>query len=253
MSENPDSPGLHGKLPSHGDFITRRLSRGFVEEWDGWLQRAIAASRAALGEGWLDIYLTSPIWCFALQAKVCGGRGWAGILMPSVDRVGRYFPLTLAVPLANATPASAVAAAGWFESARNLALSSLEQEGFSLDAFDAAVAGLGALQIGETEAASAFPWRDRTARQGLCLPMDAERGPQDSLLALVHGLLESQFGGYSLWWSEGSAQVAPSLLLASGLPAPEAFTAMLDGQFRPDYWLLNTQGGSPGAAERLLV
>ena len=91
--------GFFGKIPSHGDFVTRNLPRDFLDGWDAWLQRAIAQSKSELGDAWLDTYLTSPIWRFVLVPGVCGEKGWAGILMTSVDKVGRYFPLTIASSL----------------------------------------------------------------------------------------------------------------------------------------------------------
>ena len=45
VSAATEPPGLYGKLPARGDFVTRRLDRGFVEAWDDWLQQAILASR----------------------------------------------------------------------------------------------------------------------------------------------------------------------------------------------------------------
>jgi type VI secretion system protein ImpM len=54
--------GLYGKLPSHGDFLRRRTSDTFVDRWDAWLQRCMAASQSVLGERWLDVYLSSPAW-----------------------------------------------------------------------------------------------------------------------------------------------------------------------------------------------
>ena len=57
--------GFYGKLPSHGDFLRRRLSDAFVGGWDAWLQDCLAGSREALGDRWLDVYLTSPAWRFA--------------------------------------------------------------------------------------------------------------------------------------------------------------------------------------------
>ncbi|MCG8100523.1 MAG: type VI secretion system-associated protein TagF, partial [Candidatus Thiodiazotropha taylori] len=93
--QNEDFPGLYGKIPSLGDFVTRRLPRGFIAPWETWMQEAIANSREQLGDFWLDNYLTSPMWRFALSPGICGEQGWAGILMPSVDRVGRYYPFTL--------------------------------------------------------------------------------------------------------------------------------------------------------------
>src|SRR5512139_3843786 len=95
----PSMPGWYGKIPNLGDFASRRLPSRFIVAWDDWLQRALASSRAQLGGQWLDLYLTSPVWRFLLMPGVCGSAAWAGVLMPSVDRVGRYFPLTIALEL----------------------------------------------------------------------------------------------------------------------------------------------------------
>ena len=96
-------PGWHGKLPSLGDFASRRLDASFIEPWDGWLAAGLLALREARPEGWLEDYLGSPSWRFLLMPGVlpgdAGKQAWAGVLMPSVDRVGRYFPLTVVQPL----------------------------------------------------------------------------------------------------------------------------------------------------------
>ncbi|HEX7968785.1 MAG TPA: type VI secretion system-associated protein TagF, partial [Stellaceae bacterium] len=89
--------GFFGKVPARGDFVSRRLVRDFTEPWDGWLQDALAMSAQQLAEAWLSTYLTAPIWRFLLSSGVCGEMPMLGVVMPSVDRVGRYFPLTLAV------------------------------------------------------------------------------------------------------------------------------------------------------------
>lgn len=93
--------GWHGKLPSLGDFATRRLAPDFVSLWDGWLSAGLAQLQQA--PGWPLAYLASPSWCFLLMPGVLPGalgrQAWAGVLMPSVDRVGRYYPLTVAQPL----------------------------------------------------------------------------------------------------------------------------------------------------------
>src|SRR5688572_32557427 len=105
--------GFYSKLPSHGDFLRRRVSDAFVGVWDGWLQECIAASRSALGERWLDVYLTSPAWRFACAAGTFGAAPVAGVMVPSVDRVGRYFHLTFVTELA--ADASVVSAATTLE------------------------------------------------------------------------------------------------------------------------------------------
>jgi len=102
--------GFYGKIPSEGDFVTRRLPWEFTSVWDEWLQQGMQASREALGARWLESYLSAPIWRFQVAPGVCGPIGWRGLFFASVDRVGRYFPLTLA--FADAGPTALAALSG---------------------------------------------------------------------------------------------------------------------------------------------
>lgn len=104
MSDGPPvsrpAVGWHGKLPTLGDFTTRGLDDDFVEVWDGWMSSGLSRMRADSPDDWLDAYLASPTWRFIvtprfLPAPLSAGM-WTGVVMPSVDRVGRYYPLTLA-------------------------------------------------------------------------------------------------------------------------------------------------------------
>ncbi|MET0351344.1 MAG: type VI secretion system-associated protein TagF, partial [Rhizobacter sp.] len=108
--------GWYGKLSVLGDFAHRRLPQPFVDVLDDWLSRGMEASRAQLGDEWLDVYLTGPLWRFALAPGVVDPQWWFGVMMPSVDKVGRYFPLVVARAAAMA-PESAAGVAGldrWF-------------------------------------------------------------------------------------------------------------------------------------------
>ncbi len=101
--------GLYGKVPALGDFFVRRLPGEFCEPWDQWLQQVIAALYAREPERWGTIFDAWPAYCFAIDAGTCGPLPVFGLLVPSRDRVGRRFPLTLAVALAPGWDALAVA------------------------------------------------------------------------------------------------------------------------------------------------
>lgn len=88
--------GWYGKMPSLGDFARCALSPAFIQTWDAWLQDMLIAGRNALGPRWQECYMTAPIWRFALGPALCGAHPVAGVVMPSVDRVGRQFPLCIA-------------------------------------------------------------------------------------------------------------------------------------------------------------
>ncbi|MBL4608368.1 MAG: type VI secretion system-associated protein TagF, partial [Pseudomonadales bacterium] len=91
--------GFFGKIPSVGDFVQRNLSVGFVDKWDHWLQNGLYRTAQELAENWPEVYLTSPIWRFVLSSSVVDGHSYVGIMLPSIDSAGRYFPLTVVAPV----------------------------------------------------------------------------------------------------------------------------------------------------------
>jgi type VI secretion system protein ImpM len=218
VAELESAPGLFGKVTTLGDFVTRRLPPGFVAVWDGWLQAGMQGSREQLGPKWLETYLNSPIWRFALAPGVCDANAWAGLLMPSVDRVGRHFPLTLAAGVAGGLPLHSWMsdATPWYDQLEQLALSSLEAS-FVFEQLDAALQAM--------PAPPAAPEQGMLESFGYRLPIDG----LDQLEAAVPALTAAALYGQSLWWTDGSAQVAPCVLLCRGLPTPMAFAAMLAG------------------------
>ena len=96
--------GFFGKLPGRGDFVRRALPREFIDVVDEWLAAALSASQSALGDQWLDAYLGSPIWRFHFHQDAVAPGSWTGLMMPSVDRVGRYYPLIIAASLGDGMP-----------------------------------------------------------------------------------------------------------------------------------------------------
>ncbi len=236
MNDNAQAiPGFYGKLPELGDFVTRRLPAEFIQPWDLWLRQSLASSQAQLGDEWLDTYLTSPLWRFVLTSGIAGQTAWAGVLMPSVDRVGRYFPLTLACPVSAGTDlVGLLGDPSWFERAEVLALTGLEGD-CTAETFDARVVTLGAppgIVFATDNSSSGAAIRSNAWRVPATSPMEV-RGACQTLLARA---LDQVFCAYSLWWSNGSEQVAPSFLACQGLPPPEGFSALLGGDWSGRGW-----------------
>jgi type VI secretion system protein ImpM len=233
-ASEPRRLGCFGKVPMRGDFLSRGLPADFIEPCDLWLQASISSSREQLGEEWLNAYLTAPIWRFAFASGVCGAAPAMGILMPSVDRVGRYFPLVLATLLPTGVlPLRAMAGARtWFEGAEAIALRSLE-DGTDLDQFEFLL---------ET-----FAPPPQTTQDGKVMAVCGSRpaalvqlgedildGPSASALfdALVPSLVEH----WTVWWTSGSEHVPATIFVVSGLPAANSFAALLDGEWERCGW-----------------
>jgi len=209
--------GFYGKLASRGDFVSRGLPQSFIGPWDSWLAAGLLASQASLGERWLDAYLVSPLWRFMVAPGVCGPDAAVGVVMPSIDRVGRYFPLTVAALLdPDADPASVVGGADdWFERVENLLLSTLNVEA-SFEAFNAEL---------ETLDGPMYLPRTPSSRFASLHRFDATDSQRR-----MSALAESACEGVSLWWGQGSERIAPGLMRCQGLPAAADFAQFLLGQ-----------------------
>ena len=187
--------GFYGKLPARGDFVHVGLPRSFVDPWHAWMERMLAASRAVLGEEWRSAWLEAAVWRFAFPAGLCGPDSVVGLWLPSVDRVGRYFPLTFAL-IAPSAP------------------------------FDELIRGSGRfLQIVENAGRSAL--EDDLAPDAAAAHLDR---PMDEPFVDPEFDPPRPAAGDSVWWTEGAPRVPARILPMRELPDAATFTAMLDAQ-----------------------
>jgi len=84
-------PVAFGKLPAHGDFVSRGLSPSQSETWDGWFAGAIESGRSQFANRFSDVHGSAPAWRFLLGAGRLGSGWRVGAIAPSVDSVGRAF------------------------------------------------------------------------------------------------------------------------------------------------------------------
>jgi len=234
--------GFYGKLPSHGDFLRRRVSDPFVDAWDAWLRECLSASRTALGARWLNVYLTSPAWRFVCAAGACGPVPVIGIAAPSVDQVGRYFPLTLVAELPpDVSLLAAASASRFFEAAEQLVIETLATERVDFDRFDQGTMALEYELTAVTSppelvldpAASAIitdspqPWQ---------VPLATASDVRSAFEQMLSLHLEAKYRPLVLLWTDGSGVVEPSCLLLKGLPSPELYPALLEGSWSEHHW-----------------
>ncbi|OGA24994.1 MAG: type VI secretion-associated protein [Betaproteobacteria bacterium RIFCSPLOWO2_02_FULL_65_24] len=218
--------GCYGKLPARGDFLSRRLSASFVQSWDAWLQRALQSSRDILGAHWLERYLSAPLWRFALAPGVAGGQPMAGVFLPSVDRVGRYFPFAIASPVAGRAidlVRTLVQAEPWFDALQEVALQALDPA-LAVDAFDARIEAL------VFPAHCAVPNRDsawRASSEERHAAIEDEAASAGVLERLVKGMTPGAA------WLSCRSEISGSHAVATGaLPSGEMFCSMLDGEWQ---------------------
>jgi type VI secretion system protein ImpM len=223
--------GWYGKLPCIGDFASRRLPTNWQAGCDRWLSACMEQARVSLGEAWLQAYLASPVWRFAWGPQVVDESWWFGVLMPSCDSVGRYFPLVVAQ--ARPKPPSDRFALDhlewWWNQAALAAVATLKTDA-SVERFEAALEDLP-------------PWpstpppglQARPASCGQQWRMPASMGLSEIAQDLAVETLTRRMVGHSFWWpwrpqqpSQPGLQAALSTgLLVPSLPQPEQFLTML--------------------------
>lgn len=187
----PDAiAGLFGKLPARGDFVRENLPRDFTDSWDGWWQRGLADTQARWRDEWDAAWLEAPVWRFLLPPGLCGKSGMLGLWLPSVDKVGRYSPLTIA----------AAAPCDWLPHVG-------EMTSFLVAAEEA---GRDALEHDLTPAA---------LLERIQAAFVAAEGP-----ALESGFVP----GRVAWWTEGGPRVAARLETGTALPEGSAFATLID-------------------------
>lgn len=190
--------GFYGKLPARGDFVRCGLAGSFIAAWDAWAQVVLAGSQKIMGEAWVPAWLEAPVWRFALPGGLCGSTTVVGLFMPSVDRVGRFFPLCFACLDAGETAENAAAhASAWLAQAEAAGRAALAED----------------LTPEEVMARMALPTNALAHDEELRVPeAEADRG---------------------LWWTAGSPRVPPGAFALPALPDAERFVAMLDARFLP--------------------
>jgi type VI secretion system protein ImpM len=218
--ESAELPGWYGKLSMLGDFAQRRLPAEVVQACDVWLAGALTASRSQLGERWLDIYLRAPVLCFACAPGVLGAGWWFGVLMPSCDNVGRYFPLMVAQRRSEppAEPADLAHLMAWFEHLSHAAVDTLDDTAL-VDDFERALRGAPAWPCEPKPAA-------RWVQQGSA---DVTVAPDflRAIQALGTRELIGRLTGCSMWWRRSGDALAGSMSVVTGLPTGLTFCRLL--------------------------
>jgi len=118
--------GFYGKIPARGDFVRVGLPRDFTDPWDAWLQSVMSRSQALMGNDWLPAFLEAPVWHLILPPGMCGSLAALGTMLPSVDRAGRYFPLTFGVLSPHCV--ARASATAWLDSCEAAGIAALERD-----------------------------------------------------------------------------------------------------------------------------
>jgi type VI secretion system protein ImpM len=141
--------------------------------------------------------------------------------MPSVDRVGRYFPLTIAAASALPPTPPLAALESWYARASTAALECLTA-GATVERLESALAALGPLSF--------FP-PDVTLDAGdtVLARLPSAQGLADAFAHVAAPLLLRELRGATYWWPRFEGDAPPAVVVLRGLPDAAAFARLLDG------------------------
>jgi type VI secretion system protein ImpM len=218
---------LFGKLSAKRDFIALSVPRNFLSAWEPWMQGSVAASRNNLGESWLHAYLTAPIWRFWLGSEICGATV-LGALMPSLDGMGRYYPLTLFAAADQGdtiAPPDIDAHDAWFKTTEDFLLSTLDKE----LSFEAIANALDQLSGPSDQSLTSLPPNLSTLDSGAITSPLGNASFSELFAALRAANYRSVYAAASFWWTAGGSDYQPFGFCCRRMPDPLLFTTMLTG------------------------
>lgn len=221
--------GLYGKVPTKRDFIAISASREFLLAWEPWMQGGVSASTMRLGDGWKPAFLRAPIWRFWLGAGICG-ETVVGAFMPSLDGIGRYFPLTLfarAERDAPIPPPEIEPLEPWFERVEACLLSTLDER----TTFEAILEGLQGLGMPSTESRSSTMASAQFLQDGTAVVDAAENGFVAAFRSARIAAHAQAYANASFWWTAGGEGFSPMTLSRRLMPNPFVFIGMITGEF----------------------
>ncbi|MCC8936313.1 type VI secretion system-associated protein TagF [Bradyrhizobium sp. Arg68] len=223
--------GLFGKLSAKRDFIALATPHSFLKVWEPWIQACMSASRHQLAAEWQNAFLTAPVWRFWLGADICGATV-LGAMMPSVDGVGRYYPLallTMADPSYCIPPPDQDTQEQWFAAAETFLLSTLDQA----KSFDDISTALDAMPLPQIAARADNPANTFAISETIRGIVTAGTTFEDSLPLLRQSHPDASAAA-SFWWTEGGGSFPPMALCSRGMPDPSCCSVMLTGPLGVD-------------------
>ena len=182
-----------GKLPSAGDFVSRRMDYVVQQFWDQWCAAGVDALKAGSTATGLAVWGATPKWAFILPVQPGVNTGQVGVLAPSCDRVGRVFPFVVAVSLTYDQQTVLLDRAALLGPALGQVIALAQESRLGMDAVDAGLHAALAKTLGQTPE----PESDNTTTL-----------PRGMSLSLPWPDLSRNFdlhGSESYWWSVPAA------------------------------------------------
>lgn len=221
--------GFLGKIPTHGDFVYRNVPEEYRDHWIKWLSGSLAISQDVLKEDWLDVFLTSPVWKFGILEDATISKNILGVMIPSVDRVGRYFPFITFLYLPSPFKVSFVDFTKWIYNLERLTLGVLS-DGFKLEKYIDDLFEL------EAEVLENIISREENSENEFYSTYFESCSKNQDLVSPFMFINNRyiQKNNEMYWWTKGSDRVNPCAIHTFGYPNEKEYTRLISGKMELD-------------------
>lgn len=233
--------GFFGKITTANDFIYHGLPLKASEAWAEYMAGWIAASRAASGNRWDELYFGSPVWRFGLEPNVIGPYGWIGMFASSIDGVGRSFPFTVMIEanleLSQSQPILSLDPL--FDILEERMLCFIEGQ-ITREDFSGVIAEIAASAPAALLTSDIDPVVLPGAQDGaVCLRGILEETAMELLPDAFSRPLTGAAGdrGLCCWWHEGTGARRSEVCVTRGIPAAAAAVPFFLGNWEKHGWL----------------
>lgn len=230
--------GLYGKLPARRDFLSRNVPRAFLNIWEPWIHGGITASKTQFSGEWQSVFDNAPFWRFWLGSEICGETVIGGFI-PSVDGIGRAFPLTVFAMAESAfffPPPVINMQSRWFSDLAvffDFSRSEEDWEGALKDRLEA-------LPFPKCLSPANILTVRNVSDDCFQIPAQTTK-TSDILQAIGTADLAKAYARRSFWWTQTTDHHAGQIIIADQLPDPHLFGGFLSGKFESgalpvDFW-----------------
>jgi len=222
--------GFYGKLPFYADFLHLSNHEKLVGEWENWAQQTLHKSQQIQGkEFWLEQYVKSPVWQFMLTPGVVNDSAYIGIMIPSVDSVGRYYPFMFYVQVVSNDLSSLLAAdlTSWLAEIQDYILQILELDTYSFEELKSNIIEISNKYIDSSNSSSI----EEIQEDYSTVVFNHSEYHHQQTLTQLQFITMLSCHNQSIWWCDGSDVMPANSAVITGMPSARIYLAMLNGDW----------------------
>ena len=222
--------GFYGKLPFYADFLHLSNNEKLVEEWEKWAQQTLHKSQQIHGKDyWLEQYVKSPVWQFMLTPGVINDSAYIGVMIPSVDSVGRYYPFMFYIKVVSNDLSSLLVAdlSSWLAEIQDYILQILELDTYSFEELKRGIIDISNKYIDNNDSSDVKQIQEDYST----IVFSHSKYHHQQTLTQLQFITMLSCHNQSIWWCDETDTMKANSAVITGMPSARVYLAMLNGNW----------------------